>query len=156
METPTSDNRTPRPAGFDTVAVEALSAGIGLGNLVSKKKPALRKNRSASTSSTPRRLPKASTVTVPKVRFSRVRSVLAWFCDLLIISGSLLAATGVAHYATTDIFPAPADIVFVFSEHFAAHEIAIAIAALLTGYFILFKLLVGLTLGETIFGLRRR
>ena len=93
---------------------------------------------------------------MPRVRRSFLHSTLAWCCDLLIIAGSLLAATSAAHYATTNTLPLPADILFALNERFAAHEIAIALTAMLGGYFILFKLLTGLTLGETLLGARRK
>ena len=141
---------------LDATAIEALSAGIGLGSLVNKKKrtpthrqpsvPAVAKVTSKNL----------STRTVPKVRFGFLLSVLAWCCDLLIIAVSLLAATTAAHYATTDTLPAPADVLFALNERFAAHEVAIASAALLSAYFILFKLLTGFTLGEAILGSKRR
>lgn len=83
-------------------------------------------------------------------------TLLAAVIDLLIIAVSLLVATTVAHYATTDMLPAPADVLFALNERFAAHEVAIASAALLSAYFILFKLLTGFTLGEAILGSKRR
>ena len=140
---------------LDATAIEALSAGIGLGNLVNKKK---RTTKRASRPTTNAKVPskQLTTHTVPKVRFGFLRSVVAWCCDLLIIAVSLLAATTAAHYATTDTLPALADILFMVSERFAPHEVAVACAGLLSAYFILFKLLTGFTLGEAVLGIRRR
>ena len=140
---------------LDATAIEALSAGIGLGSLVNKKK-----HRRAS-SSTPAPVSKVAGKvlpkrTVPKVRFGFVRSMLAWCCDLLVIAVSLLAATTAAQYATTATLPVPADILFAISERFAAHEVAVASAVLLSAYFILFKLFTGFTLGEAMLGANRR
>ena len=160
MDTEVSNKATvpPNAQGYqlDATAIEALSAGIGIGNLVNKKKrrrmrsqPTTAKSSSTKRKSSPARV-------VPKVRFSFLRSVLAWCCDLLIIAASLLAATCVAHYATTNTLPAPADIVFTLGEHFAAHEVAIASAAMMSAYFVLFKLLTGFTLGEALLGIRRK
>ena len=161
METEISNqgNVPPKAQGYqlDAAAIEALSAGIGLGSLVNKKKRRrVRSQRTtaAKTISTKRQATAARVV--PKVRFSFVRSVLAWCCDLLIIAASLLAATCVAHYATTSTLPAPADIVFTLGEHFAAHEVAIASAVMMSAYFVLFKLLTGFTLGEALLGIRRK
>ena len=158
MEMEAGNSRQPDARGYqlDASAIEALSAGIGIGSLVNKKKRLpTRQPRPASVAAkvTDKKLP---TRTVPKVRFGFWRSMLAWCCDLLIISVSLLAATTAAHYATTEALPAPADIVFALRERFAAHEVAIASATLLSAYFILFKFLTGFTLGEAILGAKRR
>ena len=158
MEMEANNSHQPDTRGYqlDASAIEALSAGIGIGSLVNKKK--------RLPTHQPRTAPAADKVTsnslpprtVPKVRFGFGRSVLAWCCDLLIIGMSLLAATTAAHYATTNMLPAPADILFALRERFAAHEVAIASAALLSAYFILFKFLTGFTLGEAILGAKRR
>ena len=141
---------------LDATAIEALSAGIGLGSLVNKKKRRSTHQQPSVSAAAQVTGKKLATRTVPKVRFGFWLSVLAWCCDLLIIAGSLLVATTVVHYATTNMFPAPADVLLVLGERFAAHEVAIAAAALLSAYFILFKLLTGFTLGEAILGVRRR
>ena len=159
MEIEASNSKQHDMRGFklDATAIEALSAGIGLGSLVNKKKrPTPRQPRPVSNATPKVTSKKLPTRTVPKVRFGFFRSVLAWCCDLLIIVASLFAATTVAHYTTTDMLPAPADILFALSERFAAHEVALASAALLSAYFILFKLLTGFTLGEALLGLNRR
>ena len=160
METEISNkgNVPPKAQGYqlDAAAIEALSAGIGLGSLVNKKKRRrIRSQRTAAKTISTKRQATATRV-VPKVRFSFVRSVLAWCCDLLIIAASLLAATCVAHYATTNTLPAPADVVFTLGEHFAAHEVAIASAVMMSAYFLLFKLLTGFTLGEALLGIKRK
>lgn len=156
METSNSSQSEARGYQLDASAIEALSAGIGIGSLVNKKKRMPTRPPRAATVTAEATSKKLPTHTVPKVRFGLGRSVLAWCCDLLIIGMSLLAATTAAHYVTTDILPAPADVVFALRERFAAHEVAIASAALLSAYFILFKFLTGFTLGEAILGARRR
>ena len=158
MEVDTSNNQ---PSGaqahtLDATAIEALSAGIGLGSLVNKKKSRASRSKPKPASAPKVTDKKLQQHTVPKVRFGFLRSVCAWCCDLLIIVFSLLAATTAAHYATTDTLPVPADILFTVGERFAAHEVAVAIAVLLSSYFILFKLLTGFTLGEAILGIKRR
>lgn len=160
METKISnkDSMPPNAPSYqlDATAIEALSAGIGIGNLVNKKKRRrMRPQQTAAKTTNTKHKPPHARV-VPKIRFSFVRSVLAWCCDLLIIAASLLAATCVAHYATTSTLPAPADVVFTLGEHFAAHEVAIASAAMMSAYFVLFKLLTGFTLGEALLGIRRK
>lgn len=157
IEASNSNQHEARGYRLDATAIEALSAGIGLGSLVNKKKRTAVRPRSSTPSTTAKATSKKlPTRTVPKVRFGFLRSILAWCCDLLIIAVSLLAATTAAHYATTDMLPAPADVLFALSEHFAAHEVALASAVLLSAYFILFKLLTGFTLGEALLGAKQR
>ncbi len=158
METETNNNITQAEVQshrLDASAIEALSAGIGLGRLVNNKKQGRtsRPSPAPQPTLTTKTMPKP---TVPKVRFGFVRSVLAWCCDLLIIIASLLMATTAAHYATTSTLPVPADVLFALSERFAAHEVALVSAVLMSAYFILFKLLTGFTLGEAMLGAKRR
>ncbi len=158
MEIEASDGSQHDARGYklDATAIEALSAGIGIGSLVNKKKrPPMPQQRSAPAAAQVASKGRPAR-TAPKVHWSFFWSVLAWGCDLLIIGASLLAATTAAHYATTDSLPAPADVLFALSERFTLHEVAIASAALLSAYFILFKLLTGFTLGEVILGAKRK
>lgn len=148
---------------FDAVAVEALSAGIGLGTLVPKRKTKKSNQEEATKQEVikeeqPDWQPPPVDRETPAAELNHshrtgwVRFIFAYFIDLCIVSTSLLVAMGVVHFLTLHELPLPVDLLFAIASKFEPHQIVIGIASLLTGYFVLFKLLTGFTLGQAIVG----
>lgn len=131
---------------LDSVAMEALSAGIGLGTIKARHaKRSLKTTKSEQPSKAQIETP------VPTVNKRRsFRTIVAYLLDLLIIGGSLLVAIGIAHFASVEQLPMPAEYLFIIGNRFEPQQVAAGILLLLIAYFILFKLLVGVTLGEAL------
>lgn len=140
---------------FDPVAMEALSAGIGLGTVKARRVKRLVTKTEQPTKAqteTPMPAPPAPAPIVAKQPRRWFRTTVAYLLDLLIIGGSLLIAVGVAHFATVERLPMPAEYLFIIVNRFEPRQIVGGVLLLLIAYFILFKLLVGITLGETLAG----
>lgn len=135
---------------FDAVAVEALAAGIGLGAPVAKKEPPPRTEVQEPTEE------ERTVSAVLQPRSGHLRSVAAYGLDLFIIAVSLFTSTGAAYFATIDEIPLPADLLFTLASKFEPHQIVIGISSLILGYFSLFKIMAGLTLGEVLVGIGRK
>ena len=138
---------------LDSVAMEALSAGIGLGTVKARQAKRVIKTAKTVKTGQPNKMAVAveeqsSEPTVTKRRW--FRTIVAYLLDLLIIGGSLLIAIGVAHFATVEQLPMPAEYLFIVANRFEPQQIAVGALLLLIAYFILFKFLVGVTLGETL------
>lgn len=127
---------------FDAVAVEALAAGIGLGTPVARKKTPLQVDTK-----------KPAEPVMPVETRSRsglLRSTVAYLLDLCIIVLSLFVSTGTAYFTTMNEIPLPADLLFTLASKFEPYQIVLGIFSLMLGYFVLFKLLAGMTLGEVL------
>ena len=134
---------------LDSVAMEALSAGIGLGTV--KARQAKRTLKTTKTEQPSKAQLETPVATVPIVNKRRwFRTTVAYLLDLLIIGGSLLVAIGVAHFASVEQLPMPAEYLFIIGNRFEPQQVAAGVLLLLIAYFILFKLLVGVTLGEAL------
>lgn len=131
---------------LDSVAMEALSAGIGLGTLKARQTKRVIKTTKTVQPVKTEVVVKEQSAT-PRRWF---RTIIAYLLDLLIIGGSLLIAIGVAHFATVEQLPMPAEYLFIVVNRFEPQQIAVGALLLLIAYFILFKFLVGVTLGETL------
>ena len=132
------------------MAMEALSAGIGLGTLKARQaKRVIKTAKTVQPIKTEMVVEEQnSTPTVTNRRW--FRTIIAYLLDLLIIGGSLLIAIGVAHFSTVEQLPMPAEYLFIVVNRFEPQQIAVGVLLLLMAYFILFKFLVGVTLGETL------
>ena len=134
---------------LDSVAMEALSAGIGLGTVKARTvKRALKTTKTEQPSKTQVETPAPTVPIVNKRRW--FRTIVAYLLDLLIIGSSLLVAIGVAHFASVEQLPMPAEYLFIVANRFEPQQVAVGVLLLLIAYFVLFKFLVGVTLGETL------
>ena len=140
---------------YDSIALEALSAGIGLGKVVPKK----------VTTATDKKLiedpppvgvplhaetPPVSAPVPSSAKFQVVRTIAAFGVDLLVVFASLAAAAVAASYSMLDKIPNATELITALLQRFSPLQITIAVSSLLLAYFLFFKFLAGATLGSII------
>ena len=136
---------------YDSIALEALSAGIGLGRVVPKK-VATDTDKKLIEDPPPVGVPlHAETPAIPSpARFQALRAIGAFVVDLLIVFASLTAAAVAASYSILDKIPNATEFITALLQRFSALQVTIAVSSLLLAYFLLFKFLAGATLGSII------
>ena len=137
---------------FDRIAMEALAAGIGIGELSPQKKQQNYQQAKAK-SMTQQALPVEEHYPPLKTETLRRRwywSMTAYFIDTLLMLASIIVAAVASHYVMLDELPQLTDLLIFLVERFEYYQIAIAISSLVLGYFVLFKVVAGLTLGESL------
>lgn len=144
---------------YDSIALEALSAGIGLGKVVPKKV-------SANTDTSKKLIEEPPPVGVPlhdetepesspmlpssAAKFQTARTIAAFGVDLAVVFASLMAAAVAASYSILDKIPDATELITALLQRFSPLQLTIAISSLLLAYFLLFKFLAGATLGSII------
>ncbi|MDE3269418.1 MAG: hypothetical protein OYH77_03935 [Pseudomonadota bacterium] len=139
---------------YDSIALEALSAGIGLGKVIPKK-------LSATTDTDKKLIEEPPPVGVPlheetpaarpsPPQFQALRTVAAFGIDVLIVCASLMAAAVAASYSMLNKIPNATELIAALLQRFSPLQITIAVSSLLLAYFLLFKFLAGATLGSIV------
>ena len=141
---------------YDSIALEALSAGIGLGKVVPKKvstntdpskklieePPPVGVPLHVETETEPSPMPSSA------AKFQTARTIAAFGVDLMVVFASLAAAAVAASYSILDKIPDVTELITALLQRFSPLQLTIAISSLLLAYFLLFKFLAGATLGS--------